>query len=202
MQRWARGHSAAQGLFQIQWRQRPRLPAGRARVATALVVLLLVVVSPAQGASAHGGTIALRAVSGPYGIEAAVSRNAGNIDETVTVWETASGKAARVGLVVITLAGPAGQVAGPFTVQATNGVAELRYPPQRGDGWTVNITIPMQSGPIELSHGYTVPAAWWQQAEYASLILLALVLVPFLAYRRWRRGRTAPPPMRGDASPA
>lgn len=167
----------------------------------ALLPALLLFLATATPAHAHGGAIALRAISGPYGIEATVSRDAGNIDETITVWETAGGRAARIGLVVLTLTGPDGQVAGPFTAQAANGVAEIRYPP-REDGWTVHISIPAQGGAIELSHAYMVPPAWWQQAEYASLLLLAAILLPVLAYRRWRRGRATDGRLEGDASPA
>ena len=125
------------------------------------------------------------------------------------------------GLVVLTLSGPDGRTVGPFSARASGGVAEIRYPPPDGDGWTVHIQIPGQSPPIELSHGYVETTArrltgarggdveglrdeiWTRPRDFPGLYelwILASASVrastpPAVSHPPIRRSISSPPPM-------
>lgn len=139
-------------------------------------------------AAAHGGKLTLRTVSGPYRIEAVVSRVGGTIDETVTITDAATGQPVTAGVVSVTVDDGAGDVHGPFVARGAGGLFEVRYPtPPGGRTWPVTLAVQGPAGSTEVQHPVVAPGSGWDSLVLTLLALLLFVAMPLAAGRWWLR---------------
>ncbi len=156
---------------------------------------------PAADTGAHGGRLAPRTVSGPYRIEAVVSRVAGKLDETITVTDAITGAAVLDTRVVLWLDDNQGQTLGPFVARPTRDGFEARYDRPQDSGWRVRITVQGPLGTVEVLHPAVTfggePDRFTATLAGAALILL----IPLIAYRFWFRREDAGRPAAGAPFP-
>lgn len=145
-------------------------------------------------ASAHGGLIAVRVTAGPYQVSAVVSRADKLVDEAIRVQIAGSKETVNTAVVTVSLKDAEGGIVGVYPARLSGGIYEVRYPPAKGDGWRVMISILGPRGTETVEHTYKAPALGWVVGSGLTGLILnvvsalvVLVGMPVLAYWLWFR---------------
>ncbi|MGE0543425.1 MAG: hypothetical protein AB7R89_24965 [Dehalococcoidia bacterium] len=165
-------------------------------VTFALVVAATVIAASPDEVAAHGGARVLRTESGPYHVEASVTREGSLIDESIRLTNATTHQLVLGAAVALTLEGASGERIGPILARPVGEVYEVRYQPRDGDGWNVLIEIQGPDGGATVRHPYRAPSdSGWsgRPGLLLNLLLIVLLVAAVVIVPRLGRGRRHAP---------